>query len=106
MNQSQSDELSRVRQEIDEIDSQIVRLIAARGRQVTRAGELKSTTSDVSVPTRVEAIIERVRELALAEQVDPDLVEQIYRTMIGEFIQREMQEVAERTRDSDAGQSE
>jgi isochorismate pyruvate lyase len=87
--------LDEVREQIDRIDAEIVRLIARRSEQVARAGSLKVSRSDIPAPDRVEAVIRKVRDAAELEGVDPDLVEKVYRTMISEFIQQEIREFEE-----------
>lgn len=102
MDEKQREQLAQVRAEIDRIDVEIVRLIAQRGQQVARAGSLKSSTSDVPAPDRVEAVIRKVRELASTEGADPHLVDTVYRTMIEAFIQRELRQVQESSNQNDA----
>ncbi|HEX3021826.1 MAG TPA: chorismate mutase [Lachnospiraceae bacterium] len=46
----------------------------------------------MKAPNRVEAIIEKVKGLAVEEGIDAGLVESVYRTMISEFIGLEMKE--------------
>lgn len=53
----------------------------------------KKSIQDVQSPERVEQIIQKVRAQALELGIDPDLVEQLYRAMIQQFIQRELKEI-------------
>jgi hypothetical protein len=46
----------------------------------------------VKAPARVEAVINKVRALAIQNNIDPDLIERIYRTVIDSFINYEMKE--------------
>ncbi|WP_265420797.1 chorismate mutase [Aeromonas salmonicida] len=46
--------LNEVRENIDNIDREIVALLAARGNFVTQAASFKQTTSEVKAPNRVE----------------------------------------------------
>src|SRR3712207_478459 len=88
--------LDDVRREIDRIDHEIVRLLAARGEQVRRAGALKASVADVEAPARVERVVANVRRLAAEVGADPDLVERVYRIMIAAFIEAERAQVRER----------
>ena len=81
-----------IRQRIDDLDRDIVALIANRGACVARAAHFKKDSNDVKAPQRVEQVIEKVRSLSKELGADPDLVEQVYRTMIREFIKAELTE--------------
>ena len=74
--------LDEVRTEIDRIDGEMVRLIGERAGYARQAGRFKPTAADVRAPARVEQVIARVRGLATDHGTDPDLVEEVYRTMI------------------------
>lgn len=82
--------ISEVREEIDFIDHQIVKLISDRGSYVEQAAKFKKDTKDVKAPKRVEAVIQKVRIIADENNVNPDIVEQVYRTMISCFINHEL----------------
>ncbi|MCX7711430.1 MAG: chorismate mutase [Clostridia bacterium] len=84
--------LDEVRENIDRIDQEIVKLIAERSSYVRQAAGFKKDEDAVKAPDRVEAIIKKVRGLAVEREVNPDLIEQVYRTMISCFIELEMKE--------------
>jgi isochorismate pyruvate lyase len=88
--------LEDVRQQIDQIDSQLVALLAERGGYVRQAARFKRTADDVAAPRRAEQVIERVRALAAEHGADTDLVEQVYRTLIARFIEIERLEYGKR----------
>lgn len=81
--------LNEVRENIDRIDKDLIRLIAERSIFVDQAARFKKTESDVEAPKRVEQVIAKVRGLAKAENLNPDIAESIYRTMIKAFIEQE-----------------
>ena len=83
--------LNEVRENIDRIDREIVRLLAERGHYVRQAARFKKTSEDVQAPKRVEEVIANVRALAMEYGANPDIVEQVYRTLIARFIDDEMQ---------------
>lgn len=85
-------DLNEVRENIDRIDRQIVKLIAERGFYVKLAAGFKKDADGVKAPNRVEAVIEKVRGLALEYGAFPDIVEGIYRQMIHSFISKESEE--------------
>ena len=84
--------LADIRREIDAIDAELVRRLAARERLVRRAGALKSDEQAVRAPNRVEEVIAKVRALAVEAGGSPEVVERVYRAMIGAFIDLELAE--------------
>lgn len=84
--------LEEVRAEIDQLDRQIVALLAERGAYVKQAARFKKTTDDVKAPARVEQVIAKVRALADELGANPNVTEQVYRAMIAAFVEAEMQE--------------
>lgn len=85
-------DLNEVRENIDRIDHQIVKLIAERSFYVKQAAKFKKDTNDVKAPNRVEAVIEKVRNIAQENSLAPDIIETVYRSMINSFINMELQE--------------
>ncbi|MBF0307209.1 MAG: chorismate mutase [Alphaproteobacteria bacterium] len=77
--------LDEVRQNIDRLDAVLVPLLAERSRFVAQAARFKPTEADVVVPSRIEAIVERVRAMAEREGADPMLFEDLWRGMIDAF---------------------
>lgn len=94
--EQQPDSLDRVRAEIDDIDDELVAVLARRELLVRRAGNLKNDESAVRAPDRVEQVIEGVRRRAEAHGADPDIVERVYRTMIDCNIDLELRELEAR----------
>ena len=85
-------DLNEVRENIDRIDHQIVKLIAERSFYVKQAAKFKKDTNDVKAPNRVEAVIQIVRKLAENDGLAPDIIEIVYRNMINSFISMELKE--------------
>jgi len=84
--------LKEVRENIDRIDCQIIKLIGERGAYVAQASKFKQNTNEVRAPKRLEAVIDRVRTLADQYGANPDMIEKLYREMIAQFITMEMDE--------------
>lgn len=82
--------LAEVRTAIDDLDRQIIALIAERQKCVVAAGALKKDEQGVRAPDRVEQVIRKVRELAAEAGASPDVVEGAYRAMIAGFIEFEL----------------
>ena len=85
--------LDEVREQIDRLDREIVRLIAERDGYVHQVVRFKSTAADVEAPDRVAAVIDKVRGLATQHETDPDIVEGVYRAMIAGFILQEKRQL-------------
>lgn len=83
--------LDQIRSQIDQIDSQLVALIAQRGAYVQQAAAFKRDVQEVAAPQRVEQVISKVKQLAIAHQADPQVIEAIWRAMISAFIHAEQQ---------------
>jgi isochorismate pyruvate lyase len=77
--------LGEIRQNIDRLDNLIVPLLCQRLHFVTQAANFKPSVAGVVVPSRVEEIINRVREAAAAMGSNPDTLERVYRSLIDAF---------------------
>ncbi|WP_327041043.1 chorismate mutase [Micromonospora ureilytica] len=84
--------LAEIRSRIDELDRELVGLLARREALVRQAAPLKSDAQAVRAPDRVAQVVARVRRLASEAGADPDLIERIYRGMIEAFIGMEADE--------------
>lgn len=91
--QAPCDSLEQVRQQIDHLDQAFIELIAARQFYVDQAARFKQNAQEARAPGRVEQIIAQVRQRAVDQDVDPDLIEQMYRAMIQHFIVRELRHI-------------
>ena len=81
--------MDEVRQEIDRIDLSLVDLMAERFTYVDRAWQLKASPEEARVSWRVQQVIDKVKARAAAQKLPPELVEALWRQMIGWFIQYE-----------------
>ncbi|QKV51594.1 chorismate mutase [Comamonas antarctica] len=86
--------MAQVRQGVDALDDILVPLLVQRSAFMTQAARVKNDTQLVRDEARIQAIVDRVRERAVAEGGDPDLLEQLYRGMMELFIAYEHQELA------------
>ncbi len=84
--------LEEVRDNIDRIDDEIIKLIAERGTYVVQASTFKKNENGVKAPNRVEQVISKVRKKAEEYGANPDMIEALYREMISRFINLEMDE--------------
>ncbi len=86
---SECTDMEQVRREIDRIDANLVDLIGERFTYVDRAWQLKKSPAEARVPWRIQQVIDKVRARAAANDLPPELVEALWRQMIGWFIQYE-----------------
>ncbi|MFY9088611.1 chorismate mutase [Arcobacter aquimarinus] len=84
--------IDEVRNNINNIDEQIVKLIALRGSFVKQAAKFKKNNEDVKAPKRVEEVISKVKNIARLNGANEEVVENIYKAMIESFIKLEMKE--------------
>ena len=82
--------LDQVREQIDRVDEEIVRLLGERSGFVRQAVRFKRSADEARAPARVEQVVARVRSLAGNAGADPELVEQVYRAMIAWFVADEL----------------
>ena len=82
--------MDEVRREIDRIDERMVELLAERFAYVDRAWQIKmGTRESATVPWRIQQVIDKVKAKAEEQGLPPELVEALWRQMIGWFIQYE-----------------
>ena len=67
----------------------LVDLIGERFTFVDRAWQLKNSPAEARVPWRIQQVIDRVKARAAEKRLPPELVEALWRQMIGWFIQYE-----------------
>lgn len=79
-----------VRNRIDQIDIELVKMIAQRSQCVKAAAAFKSDHSAVRAPNRVQQVIDKVSQQATEIGLPTVIIEKIYRTMIGAFIDYEL----------------
>jgi isochorismate pyruvate lyase len=90
-------DMTEVRAEIDRIDRALVDGIAERFGYVERAWQLKlDARQEANVPWRNQQVIDKVRARAAQTGVPPDLIEALWRQMIGWFIQYEEEKLRPR----------
>ncbi len=79
--------LSDLRRQIDALDAELVSVLAKRQRCVERVIEIKRARElPARIPDRIDEVLARVRKLALAEKLEPDLAVAVWREMIEQFI--------------------
>ena len=88
--------MGALRGEIDALDERLVALLATRAENIDRAVALKQINDwPARIPERVEEVVANVRSKAGADGLDPDLVESLWRQLIGWSIAREARVIRE-----------
>jgi isochorismate pyruvate lyase len=81
--------LDEVRAEIDRIDRAIVSLIGERASYVHAAARFKASEAAVAAPERQAEMLRARRAWAEEADLDPNVVEKLYRDLVAYFIVRE-----------------
>jgi isochorismate pyruvate lyase len=85
--------IEEVRHEIDEIDRAIVEALGRRFAYVKAITRFKKTEADVRAPDRYQAVLAQRRLWAAEAGLDPAVIEEMYRLLIGHFIDVEMKDL-------------
>jgi isochorismate pyruvate lyase len=85
----QCQSLSDIRTEIDRRDRQIVSLLGERLQYVRAASQFKTSEASVRAVERVRSLLEQRRQWAIEEDLDPEVIEKMYRDLLGFFIEIE-----------------
>lgn len=70
--------LERLREQVDDIDSRIVKLIAERMAVTRNIGSEKEIGKPIEDKSRELAVLEKVKKLAQSEKLNPEEIEKIY----------------------------
>ncbi len=82
---SRVSDLAALRARIDELDRQLVRVVAARLAVCEEVAQLKAgSDTPVIQPQRVRDVVTSRRQWAIDDGVDPDFVEQLVRVLLSE----------------------
>jgi chorismate mutase/GNAT superfamily N-acetyltransferase len=81
-----------VRNNIDSIDKNIIKLLAERAEYVKIASNFKKSISDVQASDRVLNMMVDRKNWAIANNVDPVFVEKLFKLIVKFFIRNEIEE--------------
>ena len=82
-------ELKKVRKNIDEIDSKIIKLIADRFKEIHKVTKLKDNHDQIIDHERITHILKTVQTKAKKNKIDPDITTRIWQIFIQEAIKLE-----------------
>ncbi len=97
--------LAEIRSEIDQLDRSLITTISRRQEYVHAAARFKSNEDQVHSHERQRSMMAARRLWAETEDVDPDLIEALFRTMVAHFVKAEMVVFSENRRKETEGQS-
>lgn len=82
--------MAELRVQIDALDADLVSMLALRAQYIDRAIDLKpGENMKARVPERVEDVVAKVRAVAEAKGLDPEMIEGLWRQIIEWSIARE-----------------
>ncbi len=84
--------LQEVREEIDKVDEQIVKLIAQRNEYIKQIAHFKNSIDEIKAEDRIQDVISRVREQAISLGLSPNLINDLYVRMIDAMVESEITE--------------
>ena len=79
-----------IREGIDLIDKQLIELIGKRFQYVKEIVKFKSNKEDVEAKPRYEEVLRIRKQWAKEQNLNPDVIETIYKTMIQYFIEEQL----------------
>jgi isochorismate pyruvate lyase len=88
---SDCNNIEDIREAIDELDREIIKLLGRRFQYVKEIVKFKDKNEQSIVAReRKEAVISSRRKLAIENGLDPDVIEDLYRNLINHFIEEEL----------------
>ncbi len=84
--------LQEVRDEIDLLDAKLVELISQRSHLIRQAASFKNSVDEVKADDRIEDIMQRVRNLAIEKNINPNMMSELFTIMINEMVETEISE--------------
>jgi len=84
--------LDEARAKIDEVDEEIVKLIAKRNDYIKQIAHFKTSVEEVKAEDRINDVISRVRQQAIELDLNPNLINDLYVRMIDGMVESEIAE--------------
>jgi len=84
--------IEQIRDHIDQLDDQIVELIAKRNAYVKQLAHFKNSIEEVKEEERIADVISRARAKAISLELSPNLVNDLYVRMIDAMVDSEITE--------------
>jgi isochorismate pyruvate lyase len=84
--------LDEAREAIDNVDEEIVKLIAQRNDYIKQIAHFKTTVEEVKAEDRIDDVISKVRQQAIELDLSPNLINDLYVRMIDGMVESEIAE--------------
>lgn len=84
--------LAEAREAIDQVDEEIVKLIAQRNDYIKQIAHFKTSVDEVKAEERINDVISRVRAQAIELDLSPNLINDLYVRMIDGMVESEIAE--------------
>ena len=86
-------ELKKVRKNIDEIDSKIIKLISDRFKEIHKVTKLKDSHDQIIDHERITNILKSVQSKAKKNKIDHEIITRIWQIFIQEAIKLEYSKI-------------
>jgi isochorismate pyruvate lyase len=88
--------LQEAREAIDAIDAEVIRLLGNRAKYVHQVVNFKKQPEEVRAPERYQQVMRQRRLWAEADGLNPDVIESMYRLLVDNFIEEELELIRQR----------
>ena len=78
--------LSKIRSELDKLDSSLMMIIKKRTNLVKRVLKLKDKKNQIVDEKRIKKILQNIRKKSLKNKIDPQITKRIWKNMIYAYI--------------------
>jgi len=85
--------LDEARKAIDNVDEEIVKLIALRNDYIKQIAHFKTSIDEVKAEERISDVISKVRAQAISLDLSPNLINDLYVRMIDGMVESEIAEL-------------
>ena len=92
MQKKQCTTLDEARNEIDNVDKEIVKLIATRNDYIKQIAHFKTSIDEVKAEDGISDVISKVRAQAIELDLSPNLINDLYIRMIDGMVESEIAE--------------
>ena len=86
-------ELKKVRKNIDNIDNEIIKLIADRFKEIHKVTKLKDNQDQIIDHERITHILKSAQSKAKKNKIDPEIITRIWQIFIQEAIKLEYSKI-------------
>ncbi len=78
--------LNKLRDKLDKLDNDLIKIIKKRTNLVTRVLALKEFKNQIVDQKRIKAILKSVKKKSLKNNIDPKITSKIWKNMISAYI--------------------